>query len=204
MHTQVAAVHWVWVAVLILIMASYKWNKATGSYHIGSLWLSLVQVSAPVMGAWSTPGNSIVSRVFWPVLHRASIITPKLRLWVLIHLAVVPVLGVIHGVVIVIDARLLLYHLGPGAAAGHGAAEEDVDEEHDGEEDPEGNTEGSEPARIEISPCADSSSSWCRWPRLGNKDWGGGCHRVFWLRSGKWVDWLKLWIVKCLSYLLLL
>ena len=44
-----------------------------------------------------------------------------------VGLAGVAVLGVVKGVVVV-DTRLLLNDLRPGAAAGHGAAEEDVDE----------------------------------------------------------------------------
>ena len=43
-----------------------------------------------------------------------------------------PVLGLVDWIVVV-DAGLLLDDLRLGAAAGHGAAEEDVDEQHDAE-----------------------------------------------------------------------
>ena len=57
----------------------------------------------------------------------------------------------------------ILYHLGPAAAAGHGAAEKDVNEEHQTKEDSECNTEVCEPARVEISHSADSITH-CAWP----------------------------------------
>ena len=55
-----------------------------------------------------------------------------------------PVVRVIDAVVVV-DGGLLLYDLAPGARAGHGRAEEDVDEEHDGEEDAERDAQPHQP-----------------------------------------------------------
>ena len=40
--------------------------------------------------------------------------------------------------VIIVDTRLLLNDLGPGAAAGHGAAQEHVDQQHDPKQNSEG------------------------------------------------------------------
>ena len=42
-------------------------------------------------------------------------------------------------------------HLGPGEAAGHGRAEEDVDTKHDKEEDPEDDTKPEEPTRTQLA-----------------------------------------------------
>ncbi len=62
---------------------------------------------------------------------------------------------VVNGVVVV-DGGLLLYDLGPGARAGHGGAEEDVNQEHDGEEDPEGDAKPQQPGGL---PGANSQPS---------------------------------------------
>ena len=40
--------------------------------------------------------------------------------------------------VVVVNARLLLDDLGPGAAAGHGAAQEHVDQQHNPKQNSEG------------------------------------------------------------------
>ena len=61
-----------------------------------------------------------------------------------------PVLRIVHGI-IVIDAGLLLDDLGLSAAAGHGAAEKDVDQQHDGKQHAEGDTEVGQPARVQIA-----------------------------------------------------
>jgi hypothetical protein len=58
-----------------------------------------------------------------------------------------PVLGLVDGIVVV-DAGLLLDDLRLGAAAGHGAAEEDVDEEHDAEEHTECDAEVGQPVGV--------------------------------------------------------
>jgi len=77
------------------------------------------------------------------VLHSPQL-TAVVRLRV--DLTGVPVLRIV--VVIVVDARLLLYYFSLGTAAGHSAAEEDVDEQHDGEEDPEGDAQVGQPRRV--------------------------------------------------------
>ena len=41
--------------------------------------------------------------------------------------------------------------VGPGAGAGHGGAEEDVDAEHQQEEDPEHHAEPQQPARAQLA-----------------------------------------------------
>ena len=79
----------------------------------------------------------------WPVSvgftgHSSKLTGELLRARVRVGLVVVLSLSVD---IIVVDTRLLLNDLRPGAAAGHGAAEEDVDEEHDPEEDAEGDGE---------------------------------------------------------------
>ena len=75
-------------------------------------------------------------------LKNDSNMVDKLRLTV--AAVPLPILWVVNAV-IVIDGGLLLDDLAPGAGAGHGRAEEDVDEQHDGEEDPEGDAQPQEP-----------------------------------------------------------
>ena len=58
-----------------------------------------------------------------------------------------PILGLVDGVVVV-DAGLLLDDLGLGAAAGHGAAEEDVDEQHDAKQDAKCDAEVGQPIGV--------------------------------------------------------
>ncbi len=58
-----------------------------------------------------------------------------------------PVLWLVDGIVVV-DAGLLLDDLRLGAAAGHGAAEEDVDEQHDAEEHAKCDAEVGQPVGI--------------------------------------------------------
>jgi hypothetical protein len=58
-----------------------------------------------------------------------------------------PVLWLVDGIVVV-DAGLLLDDLRLCAAAGHGAAEEDVDEQHDAEEHTERDAEVGQPVGV--------------------------------------------------------
>lgn len=68
----------------------------------------------------------------------------------------IPVLWIIHGVVVV-DAGFLLDDLGLGAAAGHRAAQEDVDQQHDAEQHAEGDAQVCQPVGVDVpggaEPC---------------------------------------------------
>ena len=64
-----------------------------------------------------------------------------------------PVLWVVDGVVVVY-AGLLLNDLRLGAAARHGATQEDVDQQHHAKQDPEGDAEVGEPGRVDLSVAA--------------------------------------------------
>ena len=83
---------------------------------------------------------------------------------------------IIHRVII-IDARLLLNNLRLGAAAGHGAAQEDVDEQHDAEQDTERDTEPREPGGVGVGDGAEAGTDGTRRPRLrhvhGGRDGDG-------------------------------
>ena len=81
-----------------------------------------------------SPVAGVLGPLQGPVVLTPVIVRPR------VGLAGVTVLGVVHRVVVV-NTRLLLNHLRPGAAAGHGAAEEDVDEQHDPEQYTEGDGE---------------------------------------------------------------
>merc|ERR1719282_1583828 len=98
-----------------------------------------------MMGAGSAPRHSIVAGVLGSVSVDSAVVTAT-------------VLGVVHGVVVLVQARLLLDDLGPGAAAGHGTAEEDVDQQHDAEQDTEGDAEIRQPGWVEISGQTGSGS----------------------------------------------
>ena len=161
-------------------------------YFIRSLQILLIQVSTAVMRTWSAPRHTIVTRVLWSILTKtSSIVTAIIWLWVVVDLAGVTILRVVHGVVVVIDWRLLLDHLGPGAAAGHGATEEDVDQQHDAEEDTEGNAEVGEPGWVEITGKTSSCSNSSCWTWLCYEHRGGGCDGVI-FAGGEGINLVKL------------
>jgi len=115
-------------------------------YH--SRWLL---ASPCLLDPSGVPGSECASLWPPPCLRLGSlllsIVTAWIRLWVWPELPWVSVLGLVHRVV-VIDAWFLLYHLSPGAAAGHGTAEEDIDEEHDSEEHTKGDSKVSQPGWV--------------------------------------------------------
>ena len=83
----------------------------------------MVQVATAVVrgvGGMS-PVAGVLRPVQGPIVLAPVVLRPR------VGLAGVAVLGVVQRVVVV-NTRLLLNDLRPGAAAGHGAAEEDVDE----------------------------------------------------------------------------
>ena len=57
------------------------------------------------------------------------LVTPRVRVGLVVVLSID---------VIIVDTRLLLNDLGPGAAAGHGAAQEHVDQQHNPKQNSEG------------------------------------------------------------------